>query len=162
MPLFLIIIGIVLILLNIRAVTKEKKSFQNTLNQEELDITEVEVLVGELRREFSETIIELQQDILELKESKYAIKEDVHSVKEVNSSKKEEHIKENIYLENMKSLEAKNDNHLDEKEEGIGNSEDKVKNVSQLLSQGLPIEEICEKLGIGKGEVLLIKELYKK
>ncbi|WP_055668098.1 DUF6115 domain-containing protein [Desnuesiella massiliensis] len=152
MPLFLIIIGIVLILLNIRAVTKEKKSFQNTLNKEEIDITEVEILVGELRREFSETIIELQQDILELKESKYAIKEDVHSIKEVSSSK----------LETMDLLEAKSNNDMDEKEEIIGNSEDKVKNVSQLLSQGLSIEEICEKLGIGKGEVLLIKELYKK
>jgi len=38
----------------------------------------------------------------------------------------------------------------------------KVNEISMLLDEGLSVDEISEKIGIGKGEVLLIKELYIK
>ncbi|MCS4467817.1 helix-turn-helix domain-containing protein [Clostridium botulinum] len=44
---------------------------------------------------------------------------------------------------------------------GLENST-KVNEVSKLLEEGHTVEEICEILNIGKGEVILIKELYSK
>ena len=39
--------------------------------------------------------------------------------------------------------------------------DDKLQRVKELLEEGLSHEEICNKLSIGKGEVLLIKGLLK-
>lgn len=38
----------------------------------------------------------------------------------------------------------------------------KVDEIRKLLDNGLSVDEISEKIGIGKGEILLIKELYIK
>ena len=52
-------------------------------------------------------------------------------------------------------------NKIEEKKEGSPRSE-KQKKVKVLLDKGLSDDEICEKLSIGKGEILLIKNLLIK
>lgn len=159
MPFFLIIIGIILIVLNIKTLKKEDNSFENILRNKEEKIENYEVDMAQLRREFSETLIELQREIYELKAelTKFKnneYKKELHSIYEGSS---EESLKEEIDQESMEILKHNS-------EEKTSNSQlvaDKVNNVHKLMEAGLNDEEICEELGIGKGEVLLIKGLYK-
>ncbi|WML35425.1 hypothetical protein [Clostridium sp. OS1-26] len=48
------------------------------------------------------------------------------------------------------------------KDNNVKHNNVKVEEISKLLDEGLSVDEISEKIGIGKGEVLLIKELYIK
>ena len=54
-----------------------------------------------------------------------------------------------------------NYNVTDENNKGNYNSV-KINEIKIMLDNGLSVDEISEKIGIGKGEVLLIKELYIK
>lgn len=150
MPIFLILIGTLLIVLNVRAIKKEKDSFKNILNQKELDTTEVEVMIGSLRREFAETLLELQKEIVELKKEKpiVQIEEDDYENEKVED--------ENYEDEQVSASEELSVLLQDEETEN-----DKVNKVKELFKEGKSVEEVCEKLNIGKGEVLLIKELYR-
>ena len=38
----------------------------------------------------------------------------------------------------------------------------KTEKIKELLNEGLSEDEICHRLSISKGEVLLVKDLYKK
>lgn len=158
MPFFLIIIGIILIVINIKALKKEDSSFENILRNKEEKIENYEIDIAKLRRDFSETIIELQREIYDLKAELAEFK---NSKSEEELYKSYEHssgetLKEKIGQEKMEVLK-------DNDQEKINDSQlvvDKVNNVHKLMEAGLNDEEICEQLGIGKGEVLLIKGLY--
>ena len=69
----LLLVGSILIFLNVRALRKEKDSFQFTLNNAGNDMEEFEVQIGALRREFTETILELQIEIEKLNNLKHRI-----------------------------------------------------------------------------------------
>jgi uncharacterized small protein (DUF1192 family) len=56
----------------------------------------------------------------------------------------------------------KNNEAYEKKGSSIKRNNVKVDEISKLLDEGLSVDEISEKIGIGKGEVLLIKELYIK
>ena len=133
--LFVFIIGVTLIVFNVRALNKEKPHFNQLLTNKVENMDDVELKIGELRREFTENIFELQKEIQELR---------------INNEKHEE-LSEEI-LENDDNI---NDNVI------ISNNV-KVNEIGALLKQGLDIDQVAEKLSIGKGEVLLIKELYLK
>jgi len=177
---FLIIIGAALIFLNVRAIKKEKHSFQGSLHNAEIDMNEVDVRIGELRREFTEDIAELQIEIEELKEAlgkQKAFKDNEASNeenkvknKEEKNSKKKNEVENNIETGN-KVNEVNKDGKKDvvkdkadkfEKSKGNENKNVKINEVSKLLESGLTTDEVSHKLGISKGEVLLIKELYLK
>lgn len=232
----LIVIGILLIVLNVNAIKKEKRSFSSALKNEEENMTDYQIEIGKFRREFSETVLELQKEIeglrskeeinskvkedlqekthkhennsinindsfgnkelIELinkewdvdklspkvnklkrnypkKEIKQHIREEVEehdysihskdSYEENVKSNKEELVKENV---DINSDENKNvDNELNGQDKVVVNNKgngSKVNEIKSLLDEGLSIEEIAEKIGIGKGEVLLIKDLYVK
>lgn len=216
MTLVLIIIGAVLIILNVKAVIREKNTkptFQGILEHTDSEIDDFDIKIGELRREFSETILELQKEIIELKE--------LSENKEISASKTEaDNNFENIkFLEAARVIEEKQDNEqlnysnsvpkkteksakvskqamrkgtkayknsklginekditddnknenynevkADNKNEIINDNHNSIKinEIDKLINEGLSIDEISEKLGIGKGEVLLIKDLYIK
>jgi len=194
-------IGLLLIIFNIRVINKEKNSFQNVFNHTEEDMQEFDFKLSELRREFSETILELQKEIVELKESYkvnhnikeaaknigetqdknnneiiYSNKENLNSIKE-NRIKNDKEDNSNIfnydYENKSQSLNSEEENrNKDEEYNSYNLYEENKKNemsnnikideISKLLALGLSIEEISEKLDIGRGEVLLIKELYLK
>ncbi|KEH96933.1 hypothetical protein [Clostridium massiliodielmoense] len=158
----LLIIGICLIVLNVRGLKKEKGSFHSVFSDQKINIDEVKVEIGILRKEFAETLLEIQSEMIKLKD-KLDIKEQV-DIKEklhINDPKsykentiyddKIEDIKDIIDIDfNKKNLEDKNGNDL------------RVKEVEELMKKGLSIEKIADILKVGKGEILLIKELYLK
>lgn len=199
----LIIIGIVLIVLNVRAIKNDKNSFKNMLNSAEDNMAEFDVKIGEARREFSETILELQKEIEGLKNyikenAKVSMDRIENNIMEVEDEDEEEnlallskelykkdvfeHSKVNLNEENIKSsreesVKAEDNKKITEKveekakiEDNINNSNNKddnngaykVSEIEKMLKQGLSLDDISLKLGIGKGEVLLIKELYLK
>jgi hypothetical protein len=167
MHIFLIFVGIVLILFNVRFIKderwsvlpkrpkkKENSNFTSILEKEEIDISEVDIRIGELRREFSETLIELQKEIMELYEKIEDLEQGKPSVTSTDTIDIEEINSEAIYTE---KLELNADNIELEKE-----TYSKADQVGMLMDKGYKIDEICEKLQMGRGEVLLIKKLYLK
>lgn len=146
MPIILIIIGSLLIFLNYKAIKKDDKTFSNVLKYKIEDISEFEVKLGEIRKDMAESLTELQQEILEIKTN--------------NSSKTISHKNNNVKSESVYEIEYL----LEGKEEVINNISKKGKSerIKELLEIGLTEDEICEKLSIGKGEVLLVKGLFKK
>lgn len=151
MPIFLIIIGIIIIVLNVKALKKEDNSFETILKNREENVQDYQVEIGEIRREFSETIIDLQKEIYNLQEELKLTKEYFQGNIKINEEKKE--IVSEIPLEDDKVYE--------EEIIGIETLTEKVNKVNELLKAGFSDDEICEKLAIGKGEVLLIRGLYK-
>ncbi|MCH3964206.1 MAG: hypothetical protein LKE46_07995 [Clostridium sp.] len=129
----LFVIGIVIIIFNARAVLREKNSFKNQLDLKQESSEKFEIEIGKLRNEFGETIFELQKEI-----------------------------------ENLKENSVKLNKHGDKDEKETGNSEFenynnvKIDEIKRMIDDKVSMDEISEKTGIGKGELLLIKELYIK
>ena len=166
MPYFLIVVGLILVILNVRAIKNEKNSFKQVLSDKEYDLSEVDVRIGELRREFSETILELQKEILSLKEEQ---KNKELTLENISNSDAEEYRRIDIVLEKEEVISEvevidsqKNNENLEEKSEKIQNGSNRIKEIGELLDKGTSIDEICEKFKMGKGELLLIKDLYLK
>lgn len=122
-PIILFLIGIILIVFNIRAIHKEKNSFQTKLDQKKESTRDVDVEIGKLRRDFGETIFELQKEIKK------------------NDGKSE-------ITEQVSKFENYNNVKIDE--------------IKKMLDGNVSIDEISKITGIGKGELLLIEELYIK
>ena len=74
----LLIIGICLIVLNVRGLKKEKNSFKNVLNKEKVNIDDVKLEIGSLRKEFAETLLEVQREIVSIKD-KLDMEENLHT-----------------------------------------------------------------------------------
>lgn len=203
MEIFLLGIGIILVIYSALGLKKEEKSFKSQFVQADIELDEVDVKIGHLRREFSETILELQKEIQEIKEKTYKeknnvevkdneisfnsdeekrspireenlIKTDIEIIDEVEETHKGEEkyefkgaiemeqtdgsdekllIDENLQIE--KEIEEQKNN-----EKNYNNY--RVEEIEELINSGHTLEEISEMLNIGKGEVLLIKELYIK
>jgi hypothetical protein len=208
MHIFLFIIGAILISANIKALKKEKLSFKNSLDIAATEVTDFDIKLTEVRREFAETITELQGEILDLKLriealnnskekglSKYSIqRENISENIEENNFYSEEFQNNNEtntidlnYNNNAVVLEEKANLHMDnisfndtinisedpidnpqtlekqhEKEKVNSSNNLKVEDVKALFAEGSSVEEVAAKLNIGKGEVLLIRELYLK
>lgn len=154
----LLIIGAALVALNLRALKKEENSFNKILHNTEDDMEEFEVRLGEVRREFSETILELQRDIIQIRE----MASNNRDKKKENIDKVEEKSNEDI---SERPKQRKNENKSTRaKEEKVSERANSVKidEVNRLIGEGLSVDDISTRLGIGKGEVLLIRELYLK
>ena len=149
MPFILIVIGVILVVLNYKALKKDESSFSDVLKYKQKDMTEVEVEIGAIRRDIAESLTELQKEILEIKQH-------------INFNNNVEDIKEN--LETDEELISNNLTSIDEEVDVINEIDNKNKTevIRELISLGLNDEEICEKLSLGKGEVLLVRNLYKK
>ncbi|SUY47464.1 Uncharacterised protein [Clostridium putrefaciens] len=155
MPIYLMIIAGVLITLNIRAIKKEDKSFKEVLIQKENSITPTDIAIGKMRKDMAESIFELQKDIEYLKNNMimHDKQEDVRYNSIINNDLVKSEQKPQI-INLVKDDEIKNVEEIKES--------DKVIEVIKLFSNGKEVEEICEELNLNRGEVLLIKELYKK
>ena len=149
MPFILIVIGVILVVLNYKALKKDESSFSDVLKYKQKDMTEVEVEIGAIRRDIAESLTELQKEILEIKQH-------------INFNNNVEDIKEK--LETDEELISNNLTSIDEEVDVINEIDNKNKTevIRELISLGLNDDEICEKLSLGKGEVLLVRNLYKK
>lgn len=166
---FIIIIGVVLIAFNFRAIYKDKKSFKGVLHSAEYNIEDIDVKIGELRREFAESLLDIQKEIEELKnqdENESNIndfnKKEILNTKEIkknNDNKSIDNFQDNIA---KKILNENNTTESSVNENKKTNNNLKVQDIEKLLAKNKSIDEIAEILEIGKGEVLLIKELYLK
>lgn len=168
MQYIILIFAIVIIILNVRAIKKEKGSFQSTLVQTSENMDEIDIKLGKIRNEFSETILELQKEIEYLKTQ--FNKEKANGNAERQNKDKLFEMK-NGFVKNSQDNEDKNEfmdyNSINEEKsqnnkEIVDSNNIKINEIEKLVELGLSMEEISERLGIGKGEVLLIKELYLK
>lgn len=155
MPILIILAGVLLIYFNYKGLKKEDKSFLSILHNEEENISDTDLEIGKLRREFSETILELQKEIIELKE-----------VKQYNYPKDNSYqLEDNTNDENYTKIDTLIDDEID-----IAQEENETENqvisrmnvIKDLIDKGYTDEDICESLSMGKGEVLLIKSLLKQ
>lgn len=148
MPLIIIIFGICLIIVNIISIKKEKRPFNSVLKYKEENMTEVNLELAALRKDFAETILELQTDIEELK-------------KRINLLEEKDAI--DIQNSEQKPILNSSSNDIDVENDVINdiNMDSKSNRIKELIDLGLSDEEICEKLSLGKGEVLLVRNLYK-
>ena len=192
MPLILIMIGLILIIYNYRAIKMENEikpeddsfniSFQSVLQDNKEELNDYKMEIGLLRRDMAESLTELQEEIMDIKNSLSRLKnnEDIYENKEDVKNKyflQEDKIdNENNKVEETNKIDEFI-GEADEKlfadsyinEESIGKSDflekvdsNKTKRIKDLLKEGLTDEEICHKLFVSKGEVLLVKGLFKK
>lgn len=165
----LLILATVLIVFNLKAISKEKGSFRGVLNNAENNMEEFQVEIGKLRREFAETLLEIQTQLVDLEEkienSNHNInikKDDIvkdENIKDINTY--QEIVKYNDKINDVVDIDFNNTKNSEKSDESLNNNI-KVKEIQRMLDKGLSIEEISNNLKIGKGEVLLIKELYLK
>lgn len=149
MPWLFILLAICLIIVNIKAIKKEDKSFGNVLKYKEENVTDVNIEIGQLRKDFADTILDLQKQILSLQDTVNKLKNENN--KNIDANKKVEENNE------IKTLLSQENGVIDDI-----NKDSKSQKIKELLDKDLSDSEICEKLSLGKGEVLLVKNLYKK
>ncbi len=180
MYILLIIIGVALIATNIRTIMREENNFSKAMIDAESNIDEVDMRLIEIRSDFAKTITELQREINDLKKVNHTefIKNELlekrdDSDKNISNDEyintlvdKIDSLDDNIILEGKNMDELINDLKEEEKDSNpkkdIKGNSLKVEEVKALLAEGLSEEGVAQQLNIGKGEVLLIKELYLK
>ncbi len=180
MYILLIIIGVALIATNIRAIMREENNFSKAMIDAESNIDEVDMRLVEIRSEFAKTITELQREINDLKKvnhTEFIEKELLEKIDDSDISisndeyintlvDKIDSLDDNIFLQVENMDEVMDDLKEEEKDSNpkkdIKSNSLKVEDVKELLGQGLSEDTIAQRLSIGKGEVLLIKELYLK
>lgn len=149
MPIILIIFGVILVFVNIKSLKDNESSFGNMLKHKEENISNVQVEIGQIRKDVAESLTELQIEILQLREL-------------INKDKSHKEIKyefENNDKYNIKKVLKKT--HEKEVINEI-NTKGKTERIRELIDQGINDDEICKVLSLGKGEVLLVRGLYKK
>lgn len=187
MPLIIIIIGLVLIIYNYRAIKKgnymEREddilniSFQSVLQDNKEELNDYKLEIGILRRDIAESLTELQEEIVDIRNNLNKLKNNKEMYE--NKDELENNIDSNINNE-VKNENVKEFNESDETDENLFDDLDitngiiseidfsekvdsnKTQGIKRLLKEGLTEEEICHKLSVSKGEVLLVKGLFKK
>lgn len=140
----LILIGIILIVMNVKAI-KQSTSFDLNLENQIKSTSDYDVKIGALREEFAETILEMQEEIDKLS-------------KNINTYKNGKEI--DNYSETK--LKSENIDIAIDKDDNTGNKAQSIKisEVKKMHDEGYTVDDISEKLNLGKGEVLLIQKLY--
>ena len=136
----IVVVGIILIWINRKEFQVKGAEFKEVLSNKKDTISDVEIEIQNLRRDFAETIGILQMDIKNLS-------------KDIDNLKGTQYVNKNIEKTEESIVKS------DFKDEGKSND---VEEVKRLIEQGVSIDDICRILSIGKGEVLLIKDLYKQ
>ncbi|WP_234119909.1 DUF6115 domain-containing protein [Clostridium hydrogenum] len=157
--LILLIIGIALIFINIKAIKKENKveNFEDNFKNAESNIKNYDVEIGKLRKDFAETVLELQEEIEVLKEKIVQLE------KVKNITKKNELVYDNKNIDVLVGEDSRKENKNVEDAAEVSDSKDKkVVKVKEMMDRGYSVDEISKELNIGKGEVLLIQKLYIK
>ena len=171
-PVLIFILGIILIILNFKAIKKEDTSFDKILEREEYRSKDYDIEIIEIRKSFAETVLELQKEIKNLKISINTIKDDnkrhdiiynEEKLQNVNnpSDNSESQLEINPSIGNSLNIEI-DDNFLENSRDEEVEENSKLNKVKELLDKGLNDDKICEELSIGKGEVLLIRSLLKR
>lgn len=148
--LILVIVGMILIILNVKAIKNDEGSFKKELNNSMENLDAYKEEIGLLRKEFAETLLDVQKEVEYLKKEINLLKED-----DINKNNLDEKVKVSYKTSDYKKEES-----IVKKD--INENNIKIEEVNSLLKKGHTVDEVAEKLGMGKGEVILIKELYSK
>ncbi|MBU3111802.1 hypothetical protein [Clostridium lacusfryxellense] len=154
----LIFIGLILVILNVLSIKKGNKSFNGVLGNAIGNVQDNDIIVGELRREFSESILELQSEIMDMREIM-----EKNNIYVKNSSERpiyRDNTKTNIEVPELEVDDEDDNVKIYEKIKDKNNNGSKVDEIKRLFGEGLALEEVAEIMHLGKGEVLLIKDLY--
>ena len=147
----------------------------------------IKIEIGILRRDIAESLTELQEEILDirnnlnkLKNNKemYENKEDLENnyflnendinnkYNRVNDQKPKEPNKLDVITDEIDESLVIDSKITDAIISEIDFSEkvdsSKTQNIKRLLKEGLTEEQICHELSVSKGEILLVKGLFKK
>ncbi|MBK5240423.1 hypothetical protein [Clostridium sp.] len=152
MPWLLIFIGLILVILNVLAIKKHNRSFNGVLGNAMGNINDEDIRIGELRREFSESILELQSEIMDMKRI-------MGTNIELHNNSNELHKTSELPKEDSEIMYNKKESIIAETNISNSNSE-KTQQIIKLFEEGYSEDSISEMLHLGKGEVLLIKDLY--
>lgn len=201
MPLILIIIGLILIIYNYRAIKKENGieteedilniSFQSVLQDNKEELNDYKMEIGLLRKDIAESLTELQEEIIDIKNNLNRLKNskemyenkgefennDFQTENDIDSNENEEVNKVNEQkvektnridkiiddLDVNLYVDSNTNEELTKEVDSLENSDSsKTQNIKRLLEDGLTEEQICHKLSVSKGEILLVKGLFKK
>ncbi|NFG60604.1 MULTISPECIES: hypothetical protein [unclassified Clostridium] len=172
-PLILIAIGIILIVYNYKIMSKGTTSFEFTLNEEKENLNDYKLELGLLRKDIGESLTELQQEIKTIKvnlnmindiEEEYDNILDSNIYKTKSTSELENNIQEeHIAIEQSETEEISNGiiSEINFQTQKVTNESNKQLMITDLIKQNLTDEEICKVLSISKGEVLLVRNLFK-
>lgn len=147
MAIILILFGITIICFSLYSLVKEnykpkENSFKTIFKDSSDSLTDTQLLVGQMRREFAETILELQREIVSLRGGTLSEDEDIVEVETEVFPENEADEAQSVDNSTLNSI--------------------RINDIERLLSQGHSVEEISEQLEVTKGEILLIKNLYLK
>ncbi|WP_252231511.1 hypothetical protein [Clostridium sp. ZBS15] len=172
-PLILIAIGIILIVYNYKIMSKGTTSFEFTLNEEKENLNDYKLELGLLRKDIGESLTELQEEIKTIKvnlnmindiEEEYDNILDSNIYKTKSTSELENNIQEeHIAIEQSETEEISNGiiSEINFQTQKVTNESNKQLMITDLIKQNLTDEEICKVLSISKGEVLLVRNLFK-
>jgi len=166
-------------------------SFQSVLQDSKEELNDYKIEIGLLRRDIAESLTELQEEIIDIKNNlnrlknygeRYENKEDLENKYFLNIN--EIHSDINNDYNQINDIKVEKINKIDQiigesgeklffdhdmKEETVyaidfsdNVDSSKTKSIKKLLKDGLKEEEICRKLSVSKGEVLLVKNLFEK
>ncbi|OPJ64484.1 hypothetical protein [Clostridium chromiireducens] len=166
-----------------------KISFRSVLEDNKEELNDYKMEIGILRRDIAESLTELQEEILDIKinmnlikksKKTYENREDIESINylnetenniininseennyEIEKSEEENNITDNVD-ENLSLDLSIKDGIISEIDFSRKMDSNKTQKIKELINQGLTEEEICHKLSVSKGEVLLVKGLFKK
>lgn len=166
-----------------------KISFRSVLEDNKEELNDYKMEIGILRRDIAESLTELQEEILDIKinmnlikksKETYENREDMESINylnetenniinidseennyEIEKSEEENNITDNVDENLFLDLSIK-DGIISEIDFSRKMDSNKTQKIKELINQGLTEEEICHKLSVSKGEVLLVKGLFKK
>lgn len=154
MNIFLIVIGLVLILINFIPKKNKANSFVDILKNEENLSSDYDIELMAIRKDMAESILDLQREIAELRDI----------INNTNKNNNEYDVKKmdktNDIVEEMED-DSPLVNEINYNNSNIEEKTTKTDIIRKMISEGYSDDDICEELNIGKGEVLLIRGLYK-
>ncbi len=169
MPFILLIIGSVLVIYNYRVIKRESKmnnedesskfSFKDMLQDNKDGLSDYKIEIGRLRRDIAESLTELQEEIIEIKNNFNKLKNNEKVYEDIKDIKS---LKEDIIDENSSYDLNYGDDVISEISFSEKADSNKTQSIKKLLEDGLTVEQICYDLSVSKGEVLLVKGLFRK
>lgn len=159
----LVLIGVLLIIINFKTIKNEKNTFKGTFDDVSSNLKDYDIEIGKLRKEFGETIFELQQEIQDLKGNIDNGKIKIYKESDIDNEYINSDIEDNedneekVEIEQKAYIQNSDEYKLNPQENNV-----KINEIKEMMDKGLSIDSISEKLGMGKGEILLIEKLYHK
>lgn len=147
-------------------------------------MNDYKIEIGMLRKDIAESLTELQEEIIDIKNNLNMVKNEANLFEDKENAenydglngynidnkshnseenkKEDEQISENEFLINSHTNDDGVISEINFSKKVHNAESNKTESIKNLLEQELTDEEICHELSVSKGEVLLVKSLFKK